>query len=93
MSFRVKVKRDANERAIVEALRAAGYAVQTLEQGKGCPDLLVCKPYAYGDGRLTLLEVKEPGGRLTPAQVKWHAAWPGKVYVVHDAAEALAAVR
>ena len=90
MSFRVKVKRDANERAIVEALRAAGYAVQTMEQGKGCPDLLVCDPETNW---LTLLEVKEPGGNLTPAQVKWHAAWPGKVYVVHTPEEALDAVR
>jgi len=89
MSFRVKVKRDANERTIVDTLRAAGYAVQTLEQGKGVPDLLVCGP----DGRLSMLEVKQPGEKLTPAQVKWHAAWPGKVYVVHNADEALEAVR
>lgn len=92
MSFRVKVKRDANERAIVEALRAAGYAVQTLEQGKGCPDLLVCNP-DIGLGRHYLLEVKQPGEKLTAAQVRWHAAWPGKVYVVHTADEALEAVR
>jgi len=89
MSFRVKVKRDGNEAAIAEALRAAGYAVQTLEQGKGVPDLLVCGP----DGRLSMLEVKQPGEKLTQAQVKWHAAWPGRVYVVHTPEEALAAVR
>ena len=89
MSFRVKVKRDANERAIVEALRWVGCAVQTLEQGKGCPDLLVCDE----TGRLVLMEVKQPGEKLTKAQVKWHATWPGKVYVVHTPEEALAAVR
>jgi len=89
MSFRVKVKRDANERPIVDTLRAAGYAVQTLEQGKGVPDLMVCGP----DGRMSMLEVKQPGERLTPAQARWHEEWPGLVSVVHTPEEALAAVR
>ena len=89
MSFRVKVKRDANERAIVEALRWVGCAVQTLEQGKGCPDLLVCDE----TGRMVLMEVKEPGGKLTPAQTKWHANWPGRVAIVHSPMEALSSLQ
>ena len=94
MTWRVKIKRDGNEAAIVKALRAQGYAVQPLEQGKGCPDLLV---FGWGkrDGprRYWLLEVKIPGEPLTSAQVAWHAAWPGRVAVVHSPDEALEAVR
>ena len=92
MTWRVKIKRDGNEAAIVKALRAHGYAVQPLEQGKGCPDLLVSNAGVVG-GRLFLLEVKEPGQKLTPAQVAWHAVWPGRVAVVHNPDEALKAVR
>jgi len=92
---RTAAKRDTNERAIIEALETAGYAVQRLSE-PGVPDLLV-----YGwNGRhcgarceYWLLEVKMPGEKLTQAQVKWHAAWPGNVSVVHTPEEALAAVR
>jgi hypothetical protein len=83
------MKRDANEREIVEALRAAGHLVQHLEQGAGVPDLLV-----FAGGRLVLLEVKDgPKKKLTPAQVKWHAQWAGTpLFVVDSVSAALAAV-
>jgi hypothetical protein len=83
------MKRDANEREIVDALRAAGHLVQHLEQGAGVPDLLVC-----AGGRLVLLEVKDgPKKKLTPAQVKWHAQWAGApLFVVDSVSAALAAV-
>jgi hypothetical protein len=83
------MKRDANERDIVDALRAAGHLVQHLEQGAGVPDLLVC-----AGGRVVLLEVKDgPKKRLTPAQEKWHAQWAGApLFVVDSVSAALAAV-
>jgi len=54
--------------------------------GNGAPDLLV----AFR-GRLFLLEVKMPGGTLTPDQVRFHADWPD-VQVVRSVDEALAAI-
>ncbi len=57
-------KRDANEKAIVDALQAVGATIVKLS-GKGCPDLLVCFR-----GVWTPLEVKNRAGKdkLTTAQ-------------------------
>ena len=99
-------RRDANERAIIEALERVGCAVTQLE-GTGVPDLAV----EY-HGVLRFLEVKEvkPGKtlvhrrnhddpdhpELTPAQVAWWKRWVelgGRPpAIVHDIAEALAAI-
>lgn len=92
--MRRAAKTDANQTAIVQALRDAGCSVQSLAAiGKGCPDLLVCGP----DGVLHLIEVKDgdkpPSARkLTPDQVSWHATWTGRVHVVTSVWEALAIV-
>lgn len=96
---RTHTKGDANQEAIVKALRGAGATVQTLQDtGGGCPDLLV------GYRRQTfLLEVKRPfvsGQRmarrdvsLRATQEKWHREWNGlPVSVVHDPTEALQAI-
>lgn len=74
--MRTRPKVDATQAAIVGALRAAGYLVQTLAAlGGGVPDLLVGCPW----GELVLVECKTPRGKrqgaLTPAQVDWHLAW------------------
>lgn len=92
--MRRAAKIDANQTAIVSALRAAGATVQSLAAvGKGCPDLLVglrgstflmeCK-----DGRLS------PSRReLTPDQIEWHVEWRGGACaVVNSPEEALAFV-
>lgn len=95
-------KRDANEKPIVDALRALGAVVERLN-GDGVPDLLVGHR-----GRTFLIEVKNPeskggaesGGRRTkgrgklqPAQVTWFAAWPGApVIEVVNVDEAIATV-
>ena len=84
---------DANQPAIVKALRAIGCSVDiTSHVGNGFPDLTV----GYRK-RTTLLEVKDgskpPSDReLTPDQVKWHIAWRGQVAVVTSVEEAIAAV-
>ena len=84
-------KIDANQREIVEALRAAGATVQSLATvGDGCPDLLVGR-----QGRNLLLEVKDGSKppsrrRLTVDEHNWHRHWRGQVDVVETAAEALA---
>jgi len=74
--MRRAAKVDANQEAVVSALRAAGATVQSLAAvGKGVPDLL-CK---Y-QGSIYLIEVKDgrkpPSQRkLTDDQLKWHNEW------------------
>jgi hypothetical protein len=81
---------DANQDAIVEALRMVGASVQSLSAvGKGCPDLLV----GYM-GRNWLMECKDgdktPGNRpLTEDQKQWCRAWRGHVSIVLSSVEAL----
>lgn len=91
-------QRDKNEQIIVDALVAAGAAVQKLGE-PGVPDLLV----SFHDV-MTLLEVKNPeakgGGKyntgegsLTATQTKWWSKWTGKrPVIVQTAAQALAAI-
>ena len=90
MSNRVKVKNDGNQAEVIDALLAAGHAVQVLNQGMGCPDLLVCRK---GDCVLFLIEVKEPGKKLTEWQEKFAKRWPGRIIVAHTGAEALEGMR
>jgi hypothetical protein len=86
-------KVDANQAAIVSALRQVGCSVLPLHAvGQGCPDLLVAR---LGD--MILLEVKDgdkpPSARkLTPDQVDFHASWRGRIAVVCNVREALEAV-
>ena len=74
---------DANQSAIVKALREIGATVQVLSAvGQGCPDLAV----GY-HGVNVLLEAKDgsktPGNRvLTADEAKWHKTWGGQVAVV-----------
>lgn len=83
--MRRAARRDANEAAVVEALRARG-AVVTLLAHPGVPDLLV----GYR-GVTELLEVKMPlgpkGGAsdhqdLTETQEEWWGAWTGRPAIV-----------
>lgn len=84
---------DANQEAIVDALRVHGATVQSLAAiGAGCPDLLV----GFG-GQNFALEVKDPAKppshrRLTVEQRLWHARWQGQVETVLTSADALAAI-
>lgn len=74
--MRRAAKIDANQEAVVIALRAAGVQVQSLAAiGKGVPDLL-----CQYEGTFYLIEVKD--GRKTPSQrkltndqLKWHEEW------------------
>lgn len=78
---------DATQAEIVSALRQAGCSVHdTHRVGGGFPDLVVWAPVA---GTLHLLEVKTPGGRLSPIQREFALRWP--VDHVESAAQALRA--
>lgn len=91
--MRRAAKVDANQGAIVKALRGAGATVQPLHAvGGGCPDLAV-----GWRGVTFFLEVKDgskpPSARkLTPEQEEWHGGWKGHVAVVKDEGEALEAI-
>lgn len=80
---------DANQSAVVDALRAIGCKVYVASSfGQGFPDLIVGHR-----GRLMLLEVKDgdkpPSARkLTPDQVRFHAEWTGLPLYVVDSVEA-----
>jgi hypothetical protein len=82
-------KIDANQEAVVTALRAAGATVQSLAGvGKGVPDLLV-----GFKGQTLLLEVKDgfkaPSARLlTKDQIRWHGSWKGGALAVVDSPDA-----
>lgn len=85
---------DANQRAIVAALRQIGATVQSLADiGHGCPDLLV----GYRS-RTWLLEVKD-GAKLkskrtlTADEEAWISAWKGApVFVVESVEQAVETV-
>lgn len=85
---------DGNHAAVVAALRHAGIGVLSLAGvGNGCPDLLC----AFRDVTV-LLEVKNPDSdRGAPSKVskgtaEFIASWPGLVYVVWSAEEAVRVV-
>lgn len=86
--MRTRAKVDGNHADIVKALRLVGATVQSLASiGKGCPDLLV----GYR-GRLFLLEVKSPGGKLTADEERWAHEWLPHARVVTSTQDALAAI-
>ncbi|MFO0521768.1 MAG: hypothetical protein ACK515_15320 [bacterium] len=91
---------DANQPAIVEALRKVGCRVQPLHMvGQGCPDIVAWTP---NRGRLMFMEIKDgtkpPSKRaLTEDEQLWHDVWAdakraGVVVVVASVGEALEAV-
>lgn len=86
--MRMYGKVDANQAAIVKALRAVGMSVLSLApMGKGCPDLLVADDDSY-----FLIEVKGPKGKLTDDQVAFIADWRGVVHIARTVDDALTIV-
>ncbi len=85
---------DANQPAIVHALRLAGCSVEHMHQvGEGCPDLLC----SIAGDQTFLIEVKDGAKaasdqKLTKDQVVWHARWRGTVHIVNSIDAALAVV-
>ena len=81
---------DANQNAIVDALRQCGATVRIISQGGGIPDLLV----GY-NGYTILMEVKDgdksPSQRkLTEDEQKFFDDWRGGMLaIVNSVAEAL----
>lgn len=85
--MRHRPRLDSTHHEVVDALRKVGALVKSLASlGDDTPDLLVS-----WRGRLMLMEVKSPGGKLRPGQLAFQqAGWP--VSVVESAVEAVAAL-
>ena len=87
--MRRAARRDANERRVIDALRACGAYVKQIND-EAFADLLV-----WYRGYTLILEVKDgdkpPSARaLTPAEAKFHAEWPGQnLHIVNSEHEAL----
>jgi hypothetical protein len=91
------MKLATTEAALVQDIRAVAEAMgvflaEVCQRGGrhsgttlGFPDLIATKK----SGAIMLLEVKMPGERLTHDEFDWHGRFPGPVYVVHSAEEAL----
>lgn len=91
--MRRAARTDDNQAEIVAALRAVGASVQSLASvGRGVPDLLVGFQH-----KNQLMEVKDgnksPSRQLlTTDELLWHNSWNGKVVIVTNIKEALAAI-
>ena len=70
MSFRRAAKKDGNQTEIVEALRALGYDVDIVHQLKNLYDLVITGT-RRGESVAVRVEVKMPGGRLTPGELEY----------------------
>lgn len=82
--FMVRRKRDANHKAIQDALEAVGVKVFDLSGvGGGCPDVA-----SWDGSTIRLLEIKTAKGALKQTQQRSHLEWP--VHIVRTVDEALA---
>ena len=81
-------KVDVTQPTMVKALRDHGVMVQPLNAQKdGVPDLLVLYRETF-----SMIECKSEGGKLTPAQVKWHGAWNGPISICYTPEQSFLAV-
>ena len=75
MTFYAK-RTDGNHADIRQAMRDAGCKVYDASgAGRGFPDTVVSTP----DGRVLLVEIKMPNGKLTKAQVDFHRDFPVEI--------------
>ena len=83
--MRRRAKVDRNQPEVTAALRAAGWKVRPLHMvGEGWPDLCAAQ-----DDINVLVEVKMPGEKLTPAEEKFWAEWPGPKEIAYSGQDAV----
>lgn len=91
--MRLAAKRDTNEREVIAALELAGWKVLRLSQANW-PDLLCVRGGTpQRAGKVRLVEVKTPKGKLRPGQVEFFRVLEAvglPVAVVRSAADARA---
>jgi hypothetical protein len=86
--MRRRARVDTTHPEIVAALRGVGAHVQSLASvGHGCPDVLCSFRM-----RWYVLELKSPGGRLTPDECAFIQAARAQVHVVDSVESALEAI-
>lgn len=96
-------KVDANQVAIVQALRSIGASVLHLHTLKGAADILVghsraCSACGHETQANSLIEIKDgtlppSKQRLTVAEANFHHSWAGQISIARSVDEALAIVR
>lgn len=82
---------DENQALIVQVLRRVGAKVKdTHILGNGFTDIAV-----LFHGVVHLMEIKVPGGKLTPDEQEFHDAWGDSpfVHIVYSVEEVLEAIR
>lgn len=86
--MRRAARTDSNQAEIIDALKRVGVSVEFI--GKPLDLLLCCR------GETSLMECKnpertsaDPESRLTKDQIEFIARWPGKIYIVRTAEEAV----
>ena len=83
--MRLAARTDARHAEIRDGLRDLGLAVSdTSRLGGGYPDLHVSLA-----GFAALVEVKSPGGRLTPAEARFAESWQGPLVIARTLREAV----
>lgn len=92
--MRRAAKKDANQTDVVRILRQCGLKVALTHQlGDGKPDFVVSGEkldYLAGLSRgpaMLWVELKSPGGKLTPAEEKFHQEWEGLPIMVCQSAD------
>lgn len=85
--MRMRARRDANERAIVDALEDIGCVIHRVSS-PSLPDLLV-----YHRGRWLPVEVKMPKGKLTDGQIDTYRQSPFPIVTTVSEALRLFGVR
>ena len=84
-------KRDKNHGEIQEALEAIGCGVvDTSSIGGGVFDLIAARIMLNGVLMVRFLEIKVPGGVVSPRQRDFHQRWPAPIDIVRSPAEAVA---
>lgn len=79
-----RLRVDVNQKEIIAFFRECNCSVVDLHAvGKGCPDLLVAIA-----GQNILVEVKSKKGKLTPAQIEFHAQWNAPIEIIRNVNEA-----
>ena len=81
--MRHAARTDANQAEIVQALKRVGVSVEYIKLPF---DLVVYNPRNH---ETSFVEVKTDDGRLTQAQAEFIARWPGKIFVVRSADDAV----
>jgi hypothetical protein len=84
---------DNNTHEIRETAERFGYFyLDTHVIGRGFPDSIIAKP-RLGSWEIYFLEIKSAKGRLSPAEQKFHAKYPGLVHIVRTPEDVMKLIR